>query len=547
MSGLPLRLRAIGAKAEAAGKSLAALQRTGLLAPQRPDRTVKLASEVVRRGPIGGGVSAAAIRWGNATALTDELGSLSYVELDRRSNAVARAWHGAGVRSGDGIAILCRNHRGFLDACFASYKLGLRIVFMNTEFAGPQIDDVCKREKVSVLVFDEEYDDRAPDWAAHHFRAWTDDGSAGGAEATLEDQIANTSDAPMPVAAEKPTMVMLTSGTTGTPKGAPRQEGGTLITLGAIFERVPFRTGEVAYIAPPFFHALGFATFNLMLSLGCTIVTRRRFDAEQYLQGLAEHNVTTTVVVPAMLQRVFELGDEKVRSYDTSDLRIIFCGGAQLPGAVATKTLELFGDVLYVLYGSTEVAYASISVPADHHAAPTTVGKVTLGTQVRLLDDAGNDVAPGETGRIFVSNGIEFGGYTDGRHKEVIDGVMSSGDVGHFDSEGRLFIDGRDDDMIVSGGENVFPQEVEELLQTRDDVAEVAVIGVEDEDFGKRLAAYIVVMEESEQPEPDEVKGFVKQNLARYKVPRDVHFIDELPRNATGKIVKRKLAEPAEG
>ncbi len=550
MSGLPLRLREIGAKAEAAGKSLAALQRTGLLAPQRPDRTAKLASEVIRRGPIGGGISAAAIRWGTAPALTDDLGTLNYVELDRRSNAVARAWYTAGVRSGDGIAILCRNHRGFLDACFASYKLGLRIVFMNTEFAGPQISDVCEREKVSVLVFDQEYDDRAPESAEHHFRAWTDEGDSaalGSAQATLEEQIETNSDAPMPVPPEKATIVMLTSGTTGTPKGAPRQESGTLITLGAIFERVPFRTGEVAYIAPPFFHALGFATFNLMLSLGNRIVTQRRFSAEGYLKGLAEHNVTTTVVVPAMLQRVFELGDEKVRSHDTSDLRIIFCGGAQLPGAVATKTLQMFGDVLYVLYGSTEVAYASISTPADHRAAPTTVGKVTLGTLVRLLDDDGNDVKPGETGRIFVSNGIEFGGYTDGRHKEVIDGVMSSGDVGHFDSEGRLFIDGRDDDMIVSGGENVFPQEVEELLQTRDDVAEVAVIGVEDEDFGKRLAAYIVVMEESEQPEPDEVKGFVKQNLARYKVPRDVHFIDELPRNATGKIVKRKLAEPAEG
>jgi fatty-acyl-CoA synthase len=198
------------------------------------------------------------------------------------------------------------------------------------------------------------------------------------------------------------------------------------------------------------------------------------------------------------------------------------------------------------MYGSTEVAYASISTPADHHAAPTSVGKVTLGTQVRLLDDNGRDVPPGETGRIFVSNGIEFGGYTDGRTKEVIDGVMSSGDVGHFDSEGRLYIDGRDDDMIVSGGENVFPQEVEELLQTRDDVAEVGVIGVDDEDFGKRLAAFIVLMEGAEEPSADEVRGFVKDNLARYKVPRDVHFIDELPRNATGKIVKRKLSETVE-
>ena len=222
----------------------------------------------------------------------------------------------------------------------------------------------------------------------------------------------------------------------------------------------------------------------------------------------------------------------------------MFCGGSQLPGAIATETLETFGDVLYVLYGSTEVAYASISVPADHRAAPATVGKVTLGTKVRLLDDEGHEVEPGETGRIFVSNGIEFGGYTDGRHKEVIDGVMSSGDVGHFDSEGRLFIDGRDDDMIVSGGENVFPQEVEELLLTRDDVAEVAVIGVEDADFGKRLAAYVVVGRGRRAAGARGDRAFVKRNLARYKVPRDVHFIDELPRNATGKIVKRKLAEP---
>ncbi len=542
--GIVDRLRALPDHAVDTGRALAAVQRSGLLKPQRPDRTARMVAEIARRGPIAAGPTAAAIRWGEAPAFSDELGTLSYVELDRRSNAVARAWQQAGLRAGDGIAILCRNHRGFLDGCFAAYKLGLRIIFMNTEFAGPQIDDVCKREDVKALLFDAEYDDRAPDWAAHHFRAWSDDGTPGGAEATLEELIGVTPGDPVDVPSERPTIVMLTSGTTGTPKGAPRQEGGALTTLGALFERVPFRTGEVCYIAPPFFHALGFATSTLMLSLGNRIVTRRRFDATEYLDGLAAERASTTIVVPAMLQRVFELGDDAVRAADTSALRVIFCGGSQLPGATATKTLEMFGDVLYVLYGSTEVAYASISTPADHHVAPTTVGKVTLGTQVRLLDDRGRDVKPGETGRIFVSNGIEFGGYTDGRHKEVIDGVMSSGDVGHFDAEGRLFIDGRDDDMIISGGENVFPQEVEELLMKRDDVAEVAAIGVDDEDFGKRLAAYVVLMDGAEQPSADEIRAYVKSNLARYKVPRDVHFIDELPRNATGKILKRELAEP---
>ena len=404
----------------------------------------------------------------------------------------------------------------------------MRCVFMNTEFAGPQIDDVCRREKVQTLFFDEEYDDRAPDRVARHFRAWTDDGGAGGADATIEDAIAANATAPVKPPSEHPTIVLLTSGTTGTPKGAPRQETGTITTLGALLDRVPLRTRECTYVAPPFFHALGFAHLILGLSMGSKVVTRRRFDPAGMLAGIAEHRATGLIVVPAMLQRALELGPDEIARHDTSSLRIIFCAGSQLPGAIATATMDTWGDVLYVLYGSTEVAYASISVPADHRAAPTTVGKVTLGTEVRLLDDEGRDVPQGETGRIFVSNGVEFAGYTDGSGKEVIDGVMSSGDVGHFDAEGRLFIDGRDDDMIVSGGENVFPQEVEELLIRHPEVADVAVIGVDDEDFGKRLAAYVVAGEGCD-PGGEELKTFVKQNLARYKVPRDVVFIDELP------------------
>ncbi len=243
-----------------------------------------------------------------------------------------------------------------------------------------------------------------------------------------------------------------------------------------------------------------------------------------------------------MLQRTLELGPEQINGADTSALRIIFCGGSQLPGAVATATQDAFGEILYVLYGSTEVAYASISTPADHRAAPTTVGRTTLGTKVRLLDDDGRQVSAGATGRIFVSNGVEFAGYTDGSGKEVIDGLMSSGDVGHFDDQGRLFIDGRDDDMIVSGGENVFPQEVEDLLIRHEHVADAAVIGVADEDFGQRLRAFVVT-DATSAPSDQELKDYVRKNLARYKVPRDVIFIDELPRNATGKVLKRELRD----
>ena len=540
--GLPGPLQALAGRSSVTARSLAAVGRSGLLGPERPDKLARVAIEVARRGPFGGACTAAAIRWGDAEALSDELGTLSFNQLDRRSNAIARAWIADGLKAGDGIAILCRNHRGFLDASFAASKLGLRCVYMNTEFAGPQIDEVCEREGVRTLVFDAEFGDRAPEWADRHYRAWSDDGTPGNADATLEELIASNHDAPVPVPSEKPTIVMLTSGTTGTPKGAPRQESGTIDALGALFDRVPFRTRETLYVAPPFFHALGFASMNLALSLGCRVIARRRFDPAEFLDILAEQRVGTVVVVPAMLQRAFDLGEDAVRARDSSHLRVVFCGGAQLPGPIATKTLRYWGDVLYVLYGSTEVAYASISVPADHHAAPTTVGKICLGTTVRLLDDEGRDVPSGQPGRIFVSNGVEFGGYTDGRTKEVIDGVMSSGDVGHLDADGRLFIDGRDDEMIVSGGENVFPQEVEELLMAHADVVDVGVVGVDDADFGKRLRA-VVVAAAGAEPTPRQLQDYVKGNLARYKVPRDVIFVEELPRNATGKILKRELAD----
>jgi fatty-acyl-CoA synthase len=535
-------LRSLLERAGATAMATRAVARSGLLGPERPDKLARIGLEVSRRGPVAGACAGAGIRWGDRPAFTDELGTLTAREIDERSNALARALIADGVKPGDGAAILCRNHRGFLDATFAATKVGMRCVFMNTEFAGPQIEDVCKREGVETLLFDEEYDDRAPAWARRHIRAWTDDGSPGGADTTIEDLIAANPTAAVAPPSEHPTMVLLTSGTTGTPKGAPRQETGTITTLGALLDRVPLKSRECTYVAPPFFHALGFAHLVLGLSLGSRVVTRRRFNPAEMLATVAENRATALIVVPAMLQRALDLGPEEIARHDTSALRIIFCGGSQLPGAVATATMDTWGEILYVLYGSTEVAYASISVPSDHRAAPASVGKVTLGTKVRLLDDAGRDVAPGQTGRIFVSNGIEFGGYTDGSGKEVIEGVMSSGDVGHFDAEGRLFIDGRDDDMIVSGGENVFPQEVEELLIRHPAVADVAVIGVDDEDFGKRLAAYVVASEGAE-PGGEELKAFVKENLARYKVPRDVVFIDELPRNATGKVLKRELGE----
>jgi fatty-acyl-CoA synthase len=471
----------------------------------------------------------------------DELGALSFEELDRRSNALANCWRALGAGDGTGVGILCRNHRGFLDATFATAKIGGRGVYLNTDFAGPQLREVCEREGVEVLVHDEEFAGIAEDAPARRgrFLAWVD----GAADDTLEDLIAQGDPSPPPAPGERSSVILLTSGTTGTPKGAPRDSGASLAPLGALLSKTPFHAGESTYVAPPMFHALGFAQTVLAVGLGSTIVTSRRFNPEEALAGTAEHRCTALIVVPAQLQRILATGEEEIRRHDLSSLRIIFVAGSQLEGPVATRAMDVLGDIVYNMYGSTEVAWATIATPEDMRAAPGCAGRPPFGTIVRLYDEHGKRVeGPGKTGRIFVANGAQFEGYTGGGGKEVIDGLMSTGDVGHFDHAGRLFIDGRDDDMIVSGGENVFPGEVEELLSGHEAVAEAAVIGVPDEDFGQRLKAFVVVLP-GKRLDEKQVKDFVRSNLARYKVPREVVFLDELPRNPSGKVLKRQLAQ----
>jgi fatty-acyl-CoA synthase len=248
-------------------------------------------------------------------------------------------------------------------------------------------------------------------------------------------------------------------------------------------------------------------------------------------------------MVPVMVQRIMELPKEVRDRYDLSSVKCIPLSGSSLPGDLANQFMDEFGDIIYNLYGSTEVAWATIATPQDLRAAPGTAGKAPRGTIVKIVDENGNELPTGKTGRIFVGNEMLFEGYTGGESKDMLDGLMSSGDTGHLDDQGRLFIEGRSDEMIVSGGENVFPAEVEDLLAKHPNVAEAAVIAVEDKEFGQRLKAYVVKKGSvSEQ----ELKDYVKSNLARYKVPREIEFLDELPRNATGKVVKRELKEEQE-
>jgi acyl-CoA synthetase (AMP-forming)/AMP-acid ligase II len=519
------------------------LAETGMFAPTRPGRLARVVKTLREWGPtIAAGYAVSAIRFPGETAIIDDHGELTFAEMHRRTNALASAWRAAGIGEDDAIAILCRNHRGFVEALVAASKLGAHALFLNTAFSGPQIVEVCAGEDPRAIVYDAEFATRV-DAAARgrlRFVAWTGRGPAD--SPTLERLIERGDPGELSPPQTTGRIVVLTSGTTGAPKGANRTQPRTLDPAAALLSRIPLRARGRTLIAAPLFHSWGLAHLVLGLALSSTLVLRRRFDPEDTLRAIDEHGATALVVVPVMLQRILERGPKVVRRYDSGSLRVIASSGSALPGELATRVMDTFGDILYNLYGSTEVAWATIATPADLRAAPGTAGRPPRGTVVRLYDAAGEAAAAGETGRIFVGNELVFDGYTGGATKAVIDGLVSSGDVGHFDDEGRLFIDGRDDEMIVSGGENVFPREVEDTIAALDGVEEVAAIGVDDARFGRRLCAFVVRREGSALSERD-VKEHVKANLARFKVPRDVVFLDELPRTATGKVLKRELAE----
>jgi acyl-CoA synthetase (AMP-forming)/AMP-acid ligase II len=518
----------------------------GVIRPMRPEKVVHMASAMLRWGPTpAAGYAISAVRRPDKVGLVDELGTLTFREIHERTNALANAWSDLGIGEGDGVAILCRNHRGFIDATVACSKLGANALYLNTMFAGPQITDVCAREKPKAIVYDQEFANLVEEAGKRRkrFVAWFDgdEGKPESGDPLLEDLIAKGDTADLAPPAEKGRVVILTSGTTGTPKGANRSQPKSLLPVAGLLSKIPLRAEEPWMIAAPMFHSWGFAHFTMGMALGAQLVLRRRFDPEGTLSAIAQHECTTLVVVPVMLSRILELPPETIDRYDLRSLKIIGASGSALPGPLATEVMDRFGDVLYNLYGSTEVAWATIAQPQDLRAAPGTAGKPPFGTVVKLYDEDGNEVADGETGRIFVGNELVFDGYTGGGNKAVINGLMSTGDVGHLDEGGRLFVDGRDDEMIVSGGENVFPREVEDLLSHHDAVDEAAVVGVPDEKFGQRLRAFVVLCEEGAASGAD-LKAYVKANLASYKVPREIVFLDELPRNATGKVLKRDLA-----
>lgn len=523
--------------------------RAGVLRPTNPANLLRARRELHRWGlSVAGAVAATAHLHPDDPFLTDDRGTLTRIEVDRRTNALANGLTTLGVRPGDVVGVLIRNDRGFVETSVALSKLGVRTLYLNTGFAGPQLREVLDREGPSALIYDAEFHDLIGAGSDVPIRVIVHTGTDTAADTDTDtdepslDQLITTSSTDPPEAPHTTAQaIILTSGTTGTPKGAAREQQSGAKPGIAVLERIPYRHGDVTLISAPMFHSWGFGNLAIGLLLNSEVVMQRQFDPEAALAALERHRVTVFAAVPVMLQRILELPGAVIDRYDTSSLRVVALSGSSIPPTVVTRWMDTFGDNIYNLYGSTEIGWVSIATPVDLRDDPRTAGRPPLFTDVRLLDDAGRQVEDGEVGRIFVKSSLLFGGYTDGRTKEVIDGFMSTGDTGRFDEQGRLCVEGRDDDMIVSGGENVFPREIEDLLADHPDVGDVAVVGVPDDEFGQRLAAFVVRHDDSDL-DADAVRAHVRANLARYKTPRDVTFLAEIPRNATGKVLKRQLA-----
>ncbi|MFF0611057.1 AMP-binding protein [Nocardia tengchongensis] len=517
---------------------------SGVVRTYRPDVGLRQIGGLAKWGfSLGGGYAAAAAHSPQRAAVVDDRYSSTFDQLHARSNALAGAFTALGFGPGTSVGLLCRNHTGMVECMVAAGKSGADAVLLNTGLPACQIEEIVQRHRLAAVFADSEFEPLLHHLPAGVARFTSDDAPPDPGRTTIEDLIAMRQDPPRKT--PRPgRLVVLTSGTSGTPKGARRPHPKGFGTVAALLSRIPFGTNETMFIPAPLFHTWGLGALQMSTAMRATVLLGDHFDAEDCLRRVAEHKVTALVVVPIMVNRILDLPSHVRDRYDLSSLRIVASCGAPLDGATVLRFLETFGEILYNVYGSTEVSWASIADSADLRVSPTTAGRPPLGTKLAVLGPDRRPVPVGATGRIFVGNHMLFDGYTDATPPDEADGMLDTGDIGYLDASGKLFVAGRDDEMIISGGENVFPRAVEEALSHLPQVSEVAVVGVPDHEFGQRLAAF-VVRRPGSGLDSDMVRNYIRHRVSRFSVPRDVTFLEALPRNTTGKILKRTLIAPA--
>ncbi len=523
-------------------RTFKALKNAGTLSAMSPVAISGALPWLIGRGPSLGLMSQMnSVALGNKVALHDRKGTVTFRELDRTANRVVAALVRVGVEPGQPVALLLRNGREMAAAILGCQKVGYTACPMNTWAQAKELDATLRNAAPSVLIYDTRH--------AEQVRAAAPEGivliAVGDAEdATDGSQMWDdfldgaTHLPPLPFALHRgaPKIIIHTSGTTGTPKGAQRDASSSgLGRMAEVLSVVPFHRTDVIYCPAPMFHSFGLLVFTMATVLGATLVMAERFDPQSSLDDIESSGATAAAFVPVMIKRITQLDGGSRAGFDNSRLRAVMASGSAMSPDLRKAASEVFGPVLYDLYGSTEAGWVAIATPDDMAEEPRSVGRPVPGTEIKLFSD-GEPVPVGEIGEIHVRSEMVFEGYTSGDNRPFIDGHISIGDLGRIDERGYLFIEGRADDMVVVGGENVYPIEVEEAIEAIEGVKEVAVMGAEDPEFGHVLVAYV-----AGSVTENDVLEHCRASLASYKVPRRVTLMSELPRTATGKILKRDL------
>lgn len=513
-------------------RTLAVLARAGALRPGVPRPAhARVLRQALRGSPnLAVQVALHAVARPGAPAVIDDRGVLSWRELDERVSRLANVL----AEAPDGpVAVLLRNSREFVEAQLAAGRAGRPALLLNTWFAADEVASVVDEHRPGVIVADAELAPSLTGLPRDLPRVLA--GPDGDYEAVLA-----AASAQAPKLPNNARIVILTSGTTGRPKGAERTSSmEALGHLAGFLERVPLRSNDRVLIAPPLFHAFGQLLLSANLVLGGTVVLPRRFDPHRVVELARTHHVTALGLVPVMLHRLAEVQG------DLPGLHAVVVSGSPLPEHLREVAALRFGQVLYDLYGSTETGWVTIATPEDLRRRPGTVGRPGRGTAVLVVDEQDRPVPPGQPGRVYVRTGGEFEGYTGGEQRARLGDAVDTGDAGWLDEHGYLHLIGRADDTVITGGENVHPSEVEAVLDRHPELSESAVVGVPDAEYGQALAAFIVPRG-GVAPDTEALRGFVRERLAGYKVPKHVVAVEELPRNATGKVLKRVLAEEFE-
>lgn len=493
------------------------------------------------------GGSSAGSSGGPSTGATAER-AWSFFEMNDLMDRYSAAFAQRGIGKGAAALLMLKNRPEFVLLQPSLGRIGGAAVSVAWRSTPPELCFVAKHSGARVLVFDADVADTVraalPDLGIPQEACFT----VGGEVPGFQPLTALLEGSPPPAEdhSEEGAVVMYTSGTTGKPKGAVRKfQSSTLAAALSFLGETPLMPNEVHLAVCPLYHATAFGFVGLSYLLGHSVVVLPEFRPDTFLAAVQRYKATSTALVPTMLQRLVDLGRDRIREYDTSSLKCIFSGGSALSGTLAREAMEVLGERVYNFYGATETGLVTLGTPRELLESPGTIGHRVPGVDIRLVDEQGRDVPDGQVGELYARSAMMVDGYhadAEATAKSKLEDYFSVGDLARRDARGNYHIEGRKRDMIISGGVNVYPAELEETIHEHPDVKEVAVVGAPDRDLGERVRAF-VVLHPGKPRDGEALKAWCKQRLSGAKVPRELVFLDALPRNPTGKILKRELRE----